>query len=56
MRFLSSARAATAPASLVELDTYDGANVSGQVASHTNSWPFIQGTTVIPSDRLPSDQ
>ena len=40
----------------VTTDTYDGANVSGQVASHTNSWPFIQGTTVIPSGRLPSDR
>ena len=39
--FLSSARAATAPASLVALDTHDGANVSGQVASHTNTFTHI---------------
>ena len=32
---LCSARAATAPASLVALGRWEGANVSGQLASHT---------------------
>ena len=52
--FLSSANAATAPASLVALATYEGAKVSGQVASQTNNLPLFHGTTVMPSGRFPS--
>ena len=48
-----SARAATAPASLVALGRWEGANVSGQVASHTRSLPLFQSTSVTPSGRLP---
>ena len=47
--FLSSAEAVTAPASLAALDRYEGANVSGKVASHTNNLPRLHGTTVMPS-------
>ena len=53
---LRSARAATAPASLVALGRWEGEIVSGQVASHTRSLPFFQGTSVTPSGRLPLEQ
>ena len=52
--FLSSTRAATAPASLVALETYEGAIVSGLVASLTKSLPFLRGIMVIPSGHFPS--
>ena len=54
LHLLSSAEAATVPASLAALDRYEGANVSGQVASHTNNLPQLHGTTVMPSGRFPS--
>ena len=34
----------------------EGANVSGQVACHTRSLPLLQGTSVTPSGRLPSER
>ena len=52
--FLLSAKAATAPASLVALMRYEGAKVSGLVASQTRCFPLLQGTTVTPSGRFPS--
>ena len=54
--FLSSAKAATAPASLLALEVYEGAKVSGLVASYTKSQPFFHGTMVTPSGRFPSDR
>ena len=48
--------AATAPGSLVALARWEGANVSGQVASQTSNLPLLQGTSVIPSSRFPSEQ
>ena len=51
-----SAAATTAPASLVASARYDGAKVSGQVASHTKSLPLFHDTTVIPSGRFPSER
>ena len=51
---LDSAKEATAPASEVALAKYEGAKVSEQVASHTNSLPRSQGTIVMPSGLLPS--
>ena len=42
-----SARASTAPASLVALGRWEGANVSGQVASHTRSLPLLQRTILV---------
>ena len=47
--FLSSAKAAPAPALLVALAMYEGAKVTVQVASQTRSLPFFQGKTEIPS-------
>ena len=47
--FLSSASAATTPASLVALTVYGGENVSEHVASQTNSCPLSKETTMIPS-------
>ena len=35
---------------------WDGANVSGHVASHTRTRPPFHGTIVAPSGRLPSDR
>ena len=52
--FLSSAKAAPAPALLVALAMYEGAKVSVQVTSQTRSLPFFQGMTEIPSGRFPS--
>ena len=52
---LRVAGAATAPASLVALDRWEGANVSVQVASHTRSLPFFQGISMILSGQLPSE-
>ena len=46
---------ATNPASLAARAMWDGANVSGQVASHTNVWPFFQGTTDNWSGLFPSE-
>lgn len=54
--FLSSAAAATAPVLLVANPRYDGANVSGQVASQTRGFPNFHGTMVTPSGRFPSDR
>ena len=51
-----SAAAATPPASPVASARYDGAKVSGQVASHNRSLPLFHGTTVIPSGRFPSER
>ena len=48
--------AATAPGSLVALARWEGAKVSGQVASQTSSLPLLQGTSVIPSGRFPSER
>ena len=53
--FLRSASSATAPASLVASVMWDGANVSGHVASHTRTRPPFHGTIVAPSGCLPSD-
>ena len=44
--FLHSASSATAPASLVASVMWDGANVSGRVASHTRTRPPFHGTIV----------
>ena len=53
---LSSARAATAPASLAVLARNEGVKVSSvYVTSHIRSFPLSHGTRVIPSGRLPSD-
>ena len=52
---LSSARAATAPASLAVLARNEGVKVSVYVTSHIRSFPLSHGTRVIPSGRLPSD-
>ena len=54
--FLRSASSATAPASLVASVMWDGANVSGHVASHTRTRPPFHGTIVAPSGRLPSSR
>ena len=51
-----SASSATTPASLVASVMWDGANVSGHVASHTRTHPPLHGTIVAPSGRLPSDR
>ena len=51
-----SASSAIAPASLVASVMWDGANVSGHVASHTRTRPPFHGTIVAPSGRLPSDR
>ncbi len=53
--FLSSAWAATTSTLVEAVETYEGVKVSGQVASHTYSFPLIQGTTVMPSGRFPSN-
>ena len=47
---------ATSPASLATRATWEGANVSGQVASHTSARLFLQGITKIPSGLLPSER
>ena len=46
---------ATNSASLAARAMWDGANVSGQVALHTNVWPFFQGITKIRSGLFPSE-
>ncbi len=53
--FRSSAFAATFLGSWVENKVYDGASVSGQVASHTSRQPDFHGASVTPSGLLPSD-
>ena len=53
--FAFSAWLATSPASLAARAIAEGANVSGQVASHTSVRPFLQGITEIPSGLLPSE-
>ena len=54
--FLRSASDATTPASEAANVICDGTKVSGQVASHTNAFPSLQGTTIAPSGLLPSQQ
>ena len=54
--FAFSARLATSPASLAARATWKGANVSGQVASHTSALLFFQDITEIPSDLLSSER
>ena len=54
--FFFSACSATAPASLVDKVMYDGASVSGQVASQSSGLPCLQGMMDIPSGLLPSDR
>ena len=39
-----------------QLDRWEGAKVSTQVASQTNNLPFNHGTMVIPSGCLPTAQ
>ena len=51
--FRSSAAAATAS---VAIAWYDGAKVSGQVASQTKGFPSFHRTIVTPSGRLPSSR
>ena len=51
--FFDSASLAVDPASADEIVTCDGANVSGQVASHRRQRPRAQGTRVTPSGRFP---
>ena len=53
--FLASAAVATALASLVSSDMYDGAKVSTQVKSQTRHWPDFHGVMEQPSGHLPSD-
>ena len=53
--FLCSALSATVSASLVSSVMWDGANVSGHVASHIRPRPPIHGTMVASSAHLPSD-
>ena len=53
--FIPSACFATAPASLPARSMWDGAKVSGQVASQTKMRPLFQGRIVTPSDLFPSD-
>ena len=49
--------AATFPATLVPWHMYTRMQkASGQMASHTRSWPHFQGTKVMPSGHFPSDQ
>ena len=50
--FFRSALSATAPASLVASVMWDGAIVSGHVASHTRTRPPFHGTIVAPSGRF----
>ena len=51
---LDSASAATAPDSKADLWMYEGARVSGQVASQSRHLLLTQGTRVAPSGRLAS--
>ena len=55
LRFLCSAFMATAPATLAALDSCEGAYVSGHIASHTSTFPYVQGMIEHPSGCLPSD-
>ena len=54
--FLSSAAAASALVLMDAMSRYDGAKVSGHVASQTNGLPFFHGTMVTPSGHLPSER
>lgn len=47
---------AMAPASLAATATWEGVNVSGHVASHTNTLPLCHGTMQMPSGCFPSDR
>ena len=51
----SAARSAAAPGVMDVRALWEAANVSGQVTSHVRHLPTFQGTSVIPSGRLPSD-
>src|SRR5206468_2649972 len=52
--FLVSAKAAAAPGSAADRSIYDGAKVSGHVASQSKHLPLDHGTRVAPSGRLAS--
>ncbi len=51
----SSAAAATFPGPWVAWVLYEGAKLSGQVASHTSKWPDFHGPRVTPSDLVNPD-
>ena len=51
----SAARSAAAPGVMDVRALWEAANVSGQVTSHVRHLPTLQGASVIPSGRLPSD-
>ena len=54
--FFDSAKAAAAPDSSADLFTYEGANVSGHVASQRRHLPFDHGIRVAPPGRLESER
>ena len=51
----SAARSAAEPGVMNVRARWEAANVSGQVTSPVRHLPTLQGTSVIPSGRLPSD-